>query len=118
MVDLTDGYGLVAVIFEVLGQRCDSWHGLANGRIVAVYSAGVGSDAAKKAGPGRSADGLLAIRSLEEQPPPGQAVDIWRDNVFDSIAAQLRAQVVYGDEEDVSCRVPRTFSFCVLCAAC
>jgi len=73
-----------------------------------VYPAGVGSDAAEKAGPGRSTDGLLAIRSLEEQSPPGQAVDIRRDNVLDSIAAQLRSQVVYGDKQDVHPALPQS----------
>jgi len=85
----------------MLGQRHHVGHGLAQRDAVAVNPVRVGPGAAKQAGAGGPADRLLAVRPLEEQTFTGQPVDVGREDLLVPVAAQFRAQVVHGDEENV-----------------
>ena len=47
------------------------------------------------------ANGLLAIGAFEETASRGKLIDVWSDGIFGSVAAELGAEVVNRNEEDI-----------------
>ena len=98
VIDFSDGSRLVAVLLEVLRQREDIGHHGPQGGLQIVNCRRIWTAAAENTRPRRRAYGLLAVGSLEEDALCGQLIDVRRLDEILTIATELRAEVIYGDE--------------------
>lgn len=101
MEDLADALHEVAVVLEMLRQSDGIRHGVAEVRHQIPHLGGVGPGAGKQARTRWRADGLLAVGAQERHSLFRNTVDVRRQDGLGAIAAEFRAQIVDGDEENV-----------------
>jgi hypothetical protein len=94
----------VAAVLEMLRQRHDVRQRLPKMSGEIIHFRGVRSRAREQAGTRGRANGLLAIGPFKNHPPLGEAINIRGLNDVIAIAAQLRAQIIHGDEENIRFR--------------
>ncbi len=99
--DLAHGLGAVALLAEVLRQGDGIRRGFAEVRAQLVDAEGLRAQAGHERVAGGGADGLVAIRGLEEHAAPGEAVGVGRFGEAVAIAAEGGLQIVHADEQDV-----------------
>jgi hypothetical protein len=104
--DLADVDRRVAVCAEVLRECDDVRHGVAEERIDVLDLQRIGPQAGQQARSRRTADGVPAIGPIETNAARRQAIDPRAMNVRDAVAAQLRPEVVHGEEQDIPPRGP------------
>ena len=90
---------------KVLRQSNDFWIQFTKVGRVLDYTDLVGSGARHQTGPGGTADGLLAVGSVEAHALPRQSVEIRRLGKRGTITTKLRPQVVDSDKKDVRTNV-------------
>ncbi|MEQ1749325.1 MAG: hypothetical protein ABL974_07870 [Prosthecobacter sp.] len=101
MVDFAETACVVAVVFEVLRQCGDVRHGGAQ-RATDFKDVCSGRIAPAEHGDARGrAQRLLHIAALEDHAALRQCIEVRRLHRRVAIAAELRAHVVAGDEEDI-----------------
>jgi hypothetical protein len=91
----------VPIILEKLGERDDVRNAIAMMSVEIDDSNVVRSETRQERRAGGSANGKSTVGPLEEHASLGQAVKVRRDDVLGTIAAQFRAKVIDGDEEDI-----------------
>src|SRR5262245_39056207 len=101
MEDFSQREGRVSVVLEVLRQRQYVGHRLMQERLVVEAARRVRPATTEQTIARGIADGYLAISAIEDQPPRGEPVDVWRPNMCRIVAAQLGTQIIYGNEENV-----------------
>ena len=101
MENLTHTLGEVTVLFEVLADGLDVWQCDAEVRLQVPDAGSVGTFAGHDRRARGGAHGLLAISAVEHHAAFGEAVEVRRFDDGVAVAAQLRAQVIDGDEQDV-----------------
>mgnify|MGYP006135182859 CR=1 FL=1 len=94
--NLAVGDRAVAVLRHPGGQR-----DVAEGDLVAVPDIRRRADAGDDAGPRGSAARHIAVGAVKAHAACRQFVDVWRENLSVSVATQLGAEIVHGDEQDV-----------------
>ncbi len=99
--DFAEAHGVVVVVFEKLRQRDEVWMRGAEEIAIVPHAGDVGQATGKDGGSRWPADGLMAIRAIEEPRRLREAVDVWRLHQRIAIAAEGGAQIVHHDEEDV-----------------
>src|SRR4051794_31682787 len=99
--DLADAPGLVAVLFEELGQRDYVGHVSADEGLEVIDPDRLRPQARKQRGARRVAKGILTVRPIEAEAAAGEVVDIGRLDLRVAVAAELGPKIVDGDEEDV-----------------
>ena len=104
VVDLAKGLGEIAVELKMLGERDDVGRGLAEVLVEVPDADRVGAAAAEKGLARRIADGLLTIGARERRAAGGEPVEVRRDRRRITIAAEVHAEVVDGDKENVGAR--------------
>ncbi len=85
----------------MLRQRDHVGNDAAEVRLQIVDLGRIGAQAREKARAGWRADGLLAVGAVELHAASGEFVEIRTLDVAGAVAAQLRPQIVDGDEQDV-----------------
>lgn len=101
MINFTHALDEVAVVFKMLGKRHDVGERGAEVSDEIPNLGGVGASAGEQAGARGRADGLLAIRAIEGDALFRDAVEVRTLHVVRAIGAELGAEVVDGDEEDI-----------------
>lgn len=92
---------MIALSLEVFVQRDDARRVLLRIGQMRDEPFWRGPDARHQARARRTARGHHAISAIEEQSLRGEPIDVRRLDAFDAVAAQLGAQIVHGDEQDV-----------------
>ena len=102
--DFAHRLGAVAVAHEKLRERDGVGVGVAEVAAELVEAGGGGARAEEQRETGGGADGLVAIRGVEAQAAPDEAVEIRRDGGAVAVSAERGLQVVDEEEEDVGAR--------------
>ena len=101
MEELSHAGAGVATLFEEFGKSYSVRHGAAEVMLKVVDSGGVGAQACQQRGARRATDGLLAVGFGEDGAACGERVDVWSVDMFGTIAAHFRTEVVYRDQENI-----------------
>jgi len=102
VIDLAEALGVVAIVLEVLGQGDNVGQNPAEVGLEVVDAGGLGTQTGEQGGAGRAAHGLLAVGTGKPGALRSQAVDVGGLHLGATVAAQLGAHVVGGDEEHVA----------------
>ena len=106
MVDLTHALNEVAVVLEMLRQRDDVRFGGAEVSDQIPDLRGIGPCSREEAGTGGRTNRLLHIGAIEDHAHFCDAVHVRTVDVVEPVAAQLRAQVVHGNKQNVRLAFP------------
>ena len=101
MINFAHTLDEVSVVFKMLGERHDVGQRGAEVSDEIPNLGGIGASAGEQAGARGRADGLLAIRAVEGDALFRDAVEVRALHVVRAISAELGAEVVDGDEEDI-----------------
>ncbi len=101
MLDLAQRGGVVAIRAEMLRQRHAIRLRIAEVRVEVPDLRRVGAQAGQNGRARRTAHRLGAVSAVENDAASREAVDVRRLRMLHAIAANVRPQVIDGDEEDV-----------------
>jgi len=101
VVDFAEAAGVVAVVFEMLRQRGDVWHRGAQGASDFKNLRRGRVAPAEHGDAGRGAQCLLHVAAPKDHAALRQRIEVGRLHGGIAVAAELRAHVIAGDEEDV-----------------
>ena len=101
MIDFAHTLDKIAILLEILAERDDIRRIFAEMSDQIPHLRRVRAGAGHQTAARRRADRLLAIGALENDARFGDAVDVRTLDVVLAIAAELRAEIIHGDEQDI-----------------